>query len=146
MRFIIAFLIWLMAGPALAQQNQPPCNPSAGANPGATQLRQTGSWTGTAGLTLTLPATAGQMTYACGFIITSGAIAASQAVSVTLGPLAQNATDSYAYLDPQSGQGLLGAVAAPFCWPANAINTPIVLTIPSTAAHTGGAVLWGCRQ
>ena len=80
----------------------------------------------------------------CGFIVSSGGTTTPLVVNVTVGPVAGAAgTLNYAYVFPSSGQGILG-VAMPQCIAADAMNHPIVVTVPAGGAGTVAALTaWG---
>jgi hypothetical protein len=92
----------------------------------------------------TLPAQAGRWTYICGFTITSGNFTAGAMVTAVIANL-QGGNLSYAYLQPQTGQGAFGVTFAPVCLPTNAANTAITVTVPGNASTAGLTAVnaWG---
>lgn len=101
--------------------------------------------TGTTGAVVaTLAAAPAKTTFICGFTVTSGGGASAALLAVTISGIATTMT--FQYLDPASGQGVLGA-AFPVCIPASGQNTAIVVTKSATGTATASAVnAWGCQQ
>jgi hypothetical protein len=104
------------------------------------------SATGTTAASVTLPAVPGLTTYICGFSIRANATAASTGNATVTGAL--GGTLNFTQYTPS----LTGAIAmspleptfGPFCLPASAANTAIVIT---SAGNGGGGALsvtaWG---
>jgi hypothetical protein len=137
-RLALALLASALVAGAQAQQ----CVPNPGA-PTITPL--TPSATGAAGsVSATFTGAPGRFTYLCGFTVTS--VGATTAANLTLTISGVPTTMSYAYIDPSSGQGFLGATFQP-CIPSTAVNTNIVVTKPAATNTVLSAVnAWGCLQ
>jgi hypothetical protein len=139
-RLLLAAFI-LMAAPsaALAQQ----CTPQSG---GSQITAVQASTTGTTGaVSATLAAVANQLTYVCGFSITSGGATTATTRAATLAGMAT--TMNYAYVDPTASQGNL-TIVFPICIRSSAPNTAITLSVPGTGTGTVATAvnLWGCNQ
>jgi|SRR5215472_6023 len=135
--WLLVFL--LLVSPAAAQQ----CLfGQAGGGP-ITFVQSSNTGAGGA-VTATLPGVTGKVTSVCGFVVTSGGGATAASLPVTVSGIATTMT--FQYVDPSTGQGVLG-VALPTCIPASAANTPVVVTKPAGGTATASAVsAWGCQQ
>jgi hypothetical protein len=94
----------------------------------------------------TLPAVPGQTTYLCGFSIRATANANTVGNATVTGLLGGtlNFTQFIPQLSTAAAAAPLEPSVGPYCLPASAINTAIVVT--SAAASTGGVVsvtVWG---
>jgi hypothetical protein len=137
MRALLALLLLLAGlGHAFAQVST-----GNGYPVGATPV--VGTNTGGAGATnITLPASATQRTWLCGFLVTSDATAATTGAAYVLGTIATiNFRMTTAAL--ANGTGVTSYTFSP-CIPGSAINTALVLT--TSAAGSGGnqaGTMWG---
>jgi hypothetical protein len=92
----------------------------------------------------TLAGAPGRFTYLCGFTVTT--VGASTAANLTLTISGIPTTMSFAYIDPSSGQGFIGATFQP-CLTSPTVNTSIVITKPAATNSVLSAVNgWGCLQ
>ena len=118
---------------------------NAGYPPGATPI--TGNATGTTGAVVgTLAAAPGKFTYVCGFHI--DAIGGTAVVGpITLAGIVGSSMVFQGSSSAGGNAAIPEQLFAPYCIPANAINTAITLT--TTADGTATAVdvnLWGFQQ
>jgi hypothetical protein len=137
-RLALALMLSCAIAGAQAQQ----CTLVPGA-PSITPL--TPSATGGAGVvSATLTGQTGRFTYLCGFTVTT--VGATTAANLTLTISGVPTTMSFAYIDPSSGQGFLGATFQP-CLPSSGSGTSIVVTKPAATNSVVSAVnAWGCLQ
>lgn len=110
------------------------------------QFDVTATATGTtSAVAATLPASSvvTRTTYICGFVISGGGTASAVTGNATVAGTVTG-TLNFSYVDPSSGQGLLG-VAFPRCIPASAPNTAIVVTAPASGGSgtVKAVTVWG---
>ena len=143
MRAIIALLLALFATPTLAQQMPWWGGSATGTGYPTNSTPVTSSATGSnAAVSATLPGVAGKATFICGVVLTSNDAATANYVTATITGTVSG-TLNFIYVFPAAGEAEL-IVVFPICIPANAMNTPIVVTLPAGGTGTTAAVTaWG---
>jgi hypothetical protein len=115
---------------------------------GATALTASSGNVAAATATATLAGATDKTTYVCGFTITSTGATAAAVVNATLtGVVTGTMTFTYAAVAGATVANQPLVVSFSHCIPASAINTAIVLSLPSLGTgNTNAAVnLWGFR-
>lgn len=138
-RILAAVLLAALVGPAAAQ---------VPANPGVDITASSGTVAAGAA-TATLAAATGKVTYICGFAITSTGSTAAAVVAPTVTNVVTG-TMTFAYASV-AGATLANAplvVTFSRCIPANAVNTTIVVSMPSLGAGNTNATVnaWGFQR
>lgn len=131
-----------------------PCAPtaplvSAPAGPypsGATPITAASGNVAAATATATLAATSGKTTYICGFTATAGGATAVATVDLTVANVVTG-TMTFSYSAAATANSPSPPLVVPLnpCIPANAVNTTIVVTLPSLGAGNAHAAVnaWG---
>jgi len=145
MRRFWLVLLCLLALPAVAVAQVPPTGTTF---PGVQVTASSGN-VAAATATATLTAVANKVTYICGLQATAGGATAAAVVTLTVTNLASG-TMSFTY-GANTGAGVPTApLVVPFnpCLPASAVNTTIVVSMPSLGTGNTNATVsaWGFQR
>jgi hypothetical protein len=123
-----------------------PCSPSGPYPFGATAITAASGNVAAATATATLAAVAGKTTYICGFVVTSTGSTAAAVVSPTVAnTITGTLTFTYASVAGATAANANLIVPMMPCVPASAVNTTIVVSVPSLGAGNTNTTVnaWG---